>query len=96
MKHYYLKITNPQKGTLDFAVNLCDEYYLVFKEQWDKIEDPNLTLWTKPVYAKGFQHVVKLYSGSECHVEFVKYLIRQYIDNVERLDELYELEYNKE
>ncbi len=86
-KRYFLRVTNPQRGTYHFLANLCNEFYLKFEEHWQKADDPSLKLYTKPVYARHFQHVVQLYSKNKRYVEFAQYLVSRYIHKVEELEE---------
>lgn len=95
MKRYFLRVTNPQKGTYHFLMNLCNEFHLKFEEHWQRADDPDLKLYTKPVYARHFKHVVQLYSKNKEHVEFGKYLVADFINKVEKMEEIYHLEIKK-
>lgn len=90
---YFLKVTNPQKGTRHFLTELCNEFLLQFEEYWQKKDDSDLVLHTEPVYARNFNHVVLLYSGKLYYIEFVKYLIQKYMNKIEALERaIYEVE----
>lgn len=83
---YYLKVTNPQKGTYHFISTLCNELCLKFEEYWQKRDDHELKLYIKPVYSTNFNHVVLLYSDKRSYIEFAKYLVKKYIQKVEELE----------
>ncbi|MGD9581401.1 MAG: hypothetical protein AB7V50_08505 [Vampirovibrionia bacterium] len=85
-KKYFLKVTNPQKGTHHFLKRIGEEFLLKFDEFWQKRDDSDIKLHTKPVYSKHFDHVVLLYSRERSYIEFAKYLIHNYINAVERLE----------
>lgn len=85
-KKYYLKVTNPQKGTHHFLKGIGEEFLLKFEELWQKRDDAEIQLHTQPVYSKNFDHVVLLYSDEKPYIEFAKYLIHNYINKVEKLE----------
>lgn len=85
-KKYYLKVTNPQKGTHHFLKGIGKEFLLKFEEVWQKRDDEDIKLFTKPVYSRHFDHVVLLYSREKSYIEFAKYLIHNYINKVEKLE----------
>lgn len=85
-RQFFLKVTNPQRGTYAFLAKLGKELSLKVEEYWQKRDDPELRLYSKPVYNSGFNHIVLLHSSQRQYVEFAKYLVKQYIKQIEDLE----------
>lgn len=84
---YFLKISNPKKGTNHLLKGLSNELRMQIEEFWQKKDDPDIILYSQPVYTKSFEHVVLLYSDYLCYVEFAEYLIQKYIDIIQQFEE---------
>lgn len=83
---YFLKVSNPKRGTNHLLKGIGDELRMQLDEFWQKKDDPDIILYSQPVYTKSFDHVVLLYSNNLCYVEFAEYLIEKYIDIIQSLE----------
>lgn len=90
-KRYFLKVTNPNKGTNHFITNLCKEFCLQVREYWEKKDDPEIKLYSRPIYTRNFNHIIYLYSNNLCYVKFIEYLIHRYLNIIEDLEDALEL-----
>jgi hypothetical protein len=85
-RRYYLRITNPKTGTYLLLEKLWQEFSLPVDCYWQKRDDPEITLRSRPVYSKNFNFVMLLYSYNLCIIRFIEYLIQSYINNIEKLE----------
>lgn len=83
---YYLKVSNPHKGTYNLLVDLCRELKLQIEEYWQKRDDDDIKLFSEPIYTRNFNHIVYLYSDCMTSIEFAKYIVQKYIKKIERLE----------
>lgn len=85
-KRYYVRVTNPHDGTYKLLKKINNELSLAFEEFWQKRDDAEVKISTKPVYSRSFDHVVSLYSRNKPYVEFAKHLVKKYISDVQALE----------
>jgi hypothetical protein len=91
---YFLKIKAPKKGTITYFYGLVNEFGLYSEEYWEKKDDPDIKLYTRPVYEKSFTHTILVYDNKIEKIDFIKYLVHKYIETVESLENTWELDEN--
>lgn len=91
---YFFKIISPKKGTINYLYKLINEFNTSSEEYWEKKDDHDIKLYTKPVYEKSFNHIIIVYHNKLEKIEFIKYLMKKYIDIVDSLEELLKLDEN--
>jgi PHP family Zn ribbon phosphoesterase len=87
-RRYFIKVTNPNKGTMHLVKQLHQEFKADLEQYWQKRDDPEIILHTSPVYLRNFDHILVLYSSIVEEVEFIEYLLKQYVKKIEKLENL--------
>lgn len=70
-----------------FILNLLNEYDIDYAEEWVSKYDDEVTLSYKPISTAGFMYNVQV-NGKPEVINFIDYLIKQHIKNIEKLNKL--------
>lgn len=70
-----------------FILELLEEYNLDFEEEWVSKFDDYIRLSYEPISTAGFMYNVKI-NGKPEVINFIDYLIKRHIKNIEKLDKL--------
>ena len=71
----------------EFILNLLDEYDIDYQEEWVSRYDDYLRLSYEPISTAGFMYNVQV-NGKPEVINFIDYLIKQHIENIEKLNKL--------
>ena len=71
----------------DFILSLLNEYNIDYQEEWVSIYDDFITLSCEPITPTGFEYNVRV-NGKPEVINFIDYLIKQHIGNIEKLNRL--------
>lgn len=70
-----------------FILNLLKEYDIDFQEEWVSKYDDYVRIPYEPISTAGFMYNVQV-NGEPNVVNFIDYLIKQHIKNIEKLNKL--------
>ena len=71
----------------DFILSLLNEYNIDYQEEWVSSYDDYVRLSYEPITTTGFKYNVRV-SGEPNVINFIDYLIKQHIENIEKLNKL--------
>lgn len=71
----------------DFILSLLDEYNIDYQEEWVSIYNDYVRLHYEPICTTGFKYNVQV-NGNPDVINFIDYLIKQHIENIEKLNKL--------
>ena len=71
----------------DFILSLLKEYDIDFQEEWVSKYDPYVTIPYEPISTAEFMYNVRV-NGEPNVINFIDYLIKQHIKNIEKLNKL--------
>lgn len=72
-----------------FILNLLKEYDIDFQEEWVSKYDNHVRIPYEPISTAGFMYNIQV-NGESNVVNFIDYLIKQHIKNIEKLNKLIE------
>lgn len=70
-----------------FILNLLNEFDIDYAEEWVSKYDDCVRIPYKPISTAGFMYNVQV-NGEPNVVNFIDYLIKQHIENIEKLNKL--------
>lgn len=70
-----------------FILSLLNEYDIDYQEEWVSKYDDYIRLHYEPISTVGFMYNVQV-NGAPNVVNFIDYLIKQHIKNIEKLNKL--------
>lgn len=70
-----------------FILSLLNEYDIDYQEEWVSKYDDYIRLHYEPISTVGFMYNVQI-NGEPNVVNFIDYLIKQHIKNIEKLNKL--------
>lgn len=82
---YYVKVTDPQTGTKAFLQSLSKEFNADYETFWEKKTNPDIKLTFEPKNAENYFEVIMLYVKEEGTVNFIKYLLESYLNQIQCL-----------
>lgn len=71
----------------NFILSLLDEYNIDYQEEWVSTYDDYVRLPYEPISTTGFKYNARV-NGEPNVINFIDYLIKQHIKNIEKLDKL--------
>lgn len=71
----------------DFILSLLNEYDIDYAEEWVSTYDDYVRLPYEPISTTGFKYNARV-NGEPNVINFIDYLIKQHIKNIEKLDKL--------
>lgn len=70
-----------------FILSLLNEYDIDFQEEWVSKYNDYVRMPYEPIYTAGFMYNVRV-NGEPNVINFIDYLIKQHIKNIEKLNKL--------
>lgn len=70
-----------------FILNLLDEYDIDYAEEWVSKYDDYVRLSYEPISTAGFMYNTRV-NGKPEIINFIDYLVKQHIENIEKLNKL--------
>lgn len=70
-----------------FILNLLKEYDIDFQEEWVSKYDDYVRIPYEPMFTAGFMYNARV-NGNPDVINFIDYLIKQHIKNIEKLNKL--------
>lgn len=70
-----------------FILNLLNEYDIDYAEEWVSKYDDHIRLHYEPISTAGFMYNVQV-NGKPEVINFIDYLIKHHIENIEKLNKL--------
>lgn len=86
-KSYEYNIGTYELTYREFILSLLKEYDIDFQEEWVSKYDDCIRLHYEPISTAGFIYNVQV-NGEPNVVNFIDYLIKQHIKNIEKLNKL--------
>lgn len=86
-KNYEYNIGTYNVTYREFILSLLNEYDIDYKEEWVSRYDDYLRLSYEPISTAGFMYNVQV-NGKPEVINFIDYLIKQHIENIEKLNKL--------
>lgn len=72
-----------------FILSLLNEYRIEYKEEWVSKYDDYVRIHYEPMFTAGFMYNVQV-NGKPEVINFIDYLIKHHIKNIEKLNKLIE------
>ena len=88
-KSYEYNIGTYELTYREFILSLLKEYDIDFQEEWVSKYNDYIRLYDEPISTVGFMYNVQV-NGEPNVVNFIDYLIKQHIKNIEKLNKLIE------
>ena len=88
-KSYEYNIGTYELTYREFILSLLKEYDIDFQEEWVSKYNDYIRLHDEPISTVGFMYNVQV-NGEPNVVNFIDYLIKQHIKNIEKLNKLIE------
>lgn len=88
-KSYEYNIGTYELTYREFILSLLKEYDIDFQEEWVSKYNDYIRLHDEPISTVGFMYNVQV-NGEPNVVNFMDYLIKQHIKNIEKLNKLIE------
>lgn len=86
-KSYEYNIGTYELTYREFILSLLKEYNIDFQEEWVSKHDDYIKINYEPISTVGFMYNVQV-NGEPNVVNFIDYLIKQHIKNIEKLNKL--------
>lgn len=86
-KSYEYNIGTYELTYREFILSLLKEYDIDFQEEWVSKYDDYVRIPYEPISTAGFMYNVRV-NGEPNVINFIDYLIKQYIKNIEKLNKL--------
>lgn len=86
-KSYEYNIGTYELTYREFILSLLKEYDIDFQEEWVSQYDDYIKINYEPISTVGFMYNVQV-NGEPNVVNFIDYLIKQHIKNIEKLNKL--------
>lgn len=86
-KSYEYNIGTYELTYREFILSLLKEYDIDFQEEWVSKYNDYLRLSYEPISTAGFMYNVKV-NGKPEVINFIDYLIKHHIENIEKLNKL--------
>lgn len=86
-KSYEYNIGTYELTYREFILSLLKEYNIDFQEEWVSKYDDYVRIPYEPISTVGFMYNVKV-NGKPEVINFIDYLIKQHIKNIEKLNKL--------
>lgn len=86
-KNYEYNIGTYELTYREFILSLLKEYDIDFQEEWVSKYDDYVRIPYEPISTAGFMYNVRV-NGEPNVINFIDYLIKQHIKNIEKLNEL--------
>lgn len=86
-KTYEYNIGTYEVAYRKFILSLLNEYDIDYQEEWVSSYDDYVRLPYEPICTAGFKYNVRV-NGEPNVVNFIDYLIKHYIKNIEKLNKL--------
>lgn len=88
-KSYEYNIGTYELTYREFILSLLKEYNIDFQEEWVSKYEDYIRLHYEPISTVGFMYNVQV-NGNPDVINFIDYLIKQHIKNIEKLNKLIE------
>ena len=86
-KSYEYNIGTYELTYREFILSLLKEYDIDYQEEWVSAYDDYVRLPYEPICTTGFKYNVRV-NGEPNVINFIDYLIKQHIKNIEKLNKL--------
>lgn len=86
-KNYEYNIGTYELTYREFILSLLNEYDIDFQEEWVSKYDDYVRIPYEPISTAGFMYNVQV-NGKPEVINFIDYLIKHHIENIEKLNKL--------